>query len=670
VSTDLSPGPGATASAAPPAVPVAPRARELSGPILILGASGFVGAHLLRALTEVRADVFGTASREPAWRLASLPAERTITVDLLARGNLTALLERVQPRTVFDCVAYGAYSFEQDVERMYQTNVMLKQDLIERLIERGVHCYVHAGSSSEYGAHSAGPEESTASAPNSHYAVTKSAAAGLVFYAGRHRGLRCANLRLYSVYGPLEDRSRLIPTLIAEAAAGRLPPFVDPETSRDFVYVEDVVRAFVQAALELEVEHYGESFNVGSGRKTTIRALAHLARESFHITAAPEFGTMPGRLWDVSEWYANPRRAAEILDWRVEVPLEEGLARTARWYAGLEDVALYERASKKRALDSVYSVSAIVACYKDGQAIPIMAERLERTFTRLGIEYEILFVNDGSPDDSEEIIRALSAANPHILGITHSRNFGSQAAFRSGMELAAKNAVVLMDGDLQDPPELIEALVAKWREGYEVVYGVRVKREAAWYMQIAYKAFYRLFDYFSSVPIPHDAGDFSLIDRRVVSWLLACEERDLFLRGLRAYVGFRQTGVPYVRPERAFGRSTNSLLKNVGWAKKGIFAFSRTPLDVLTFCGIALVLVSMVLGTLQLLGRLFFPALAPRGITTVVLLIMFFGSFSIFAISLIGEYVAKIFEEVKARPTFIRRHLIRAGEVRKAGGHG
>ena len=286
------------------------------------------------------------------------------------------------------------------------------------------------------------------------------------------------------------------------------------------------------------------------------------------------------------------------------------------------------------------------------------------------VDYEIIFVNDGSPDDSEEAIRALSAANPRVLGITHSRNFGSQAAFRSGMELAAKNAVVLMDGDLQDPPELIPEFLAKWRDGFDVVYGERTEREAVWYMRIAYKAFYRVFDYFSSVPIPHDAGDFSLIDRRVVRWLLTCGERDLFLRGLRAYVGFRQTGVPYKRPERMFGRSTNSMLKNFGWAKKGILSFSRTPLDLLTFSGVTLVLVSAFLAVLQFLARVFYPELAPRGITTVVLLIMFFGSFTIFAISLIGEYIGKIFEEVKGRPTFIRRHLIRAGEIRKAGGGG
>jgi dolichol-phosphate mannosyltransferase len=644
--------------------------RELHGPILVLGASGFVGANLMRSLLSVRPDVYGTASRDPAWRLAQLGEDHVITVDLLARGNIATLLDRVQPGTVFDCVAYGAYSFEQDAERMYQTNVVLKQELIEQLLSRGTHCYIHAGSSSEYGAGSAAPDEAAPPRPNSHYAVTKNAAASLLYFSGHHRGLRCVNLRLYSVYGPLEDRSRLIPTLVACATKGQLPPFVDPETSRDFIYVDDVTRAFLCAAIELRPEQYGDSFNIGTGHKTTIRDLAYLAKAQFHIDAEPEFSTMPGRAWDVSDWYANPSRAEVLLKWRAEVALEDGLARTARWYAGLEDVRMYERASKKRALDRAFSVTAIIACYKDSQAIPVMAERLERMFATLNIDYEIIFVNDGSPDDSEEVIRVISAANPHVLGITHSRNFGSQAAFRSGMQLAAKNAVVLMDGDLQDPPELIPEFVAKWREGFDVVYGVRVKREAAWYMQIAYKAFYRIFDYFSSVPIPHDAGDFSLIDRRVVQWLLACEERDLFLRGLRAYVGFRQTGVPYARPERMFGRSTNSMVKNLGWAKKGILAFSRTPLDMLTFSGVTLVMISAVLGALQLLAHLFFPQLAPKGITTVVLLIMFFGSFTIFAISLIGEYIAKIFEEVKARPTYIRRHLIRAGEIRKAGGSG
>jgi dolichol-phosphate mannosyltransferase len=295
-----------------------------------------------------------------------------------------------------------------------------------------------------------------------------------------------------------------------------------------------------------------------------------------------------------------------------------------------------------------------------------MYERLKKTFTGLNVDHEIIFVNDCSPDDSEEVIRSISRNDRRVLGISHSRNFGSQAAFRSGMEIATKNSCVLLDGDLQDPPELIEQFVGKWREGFDVVYGRRVKREAPLPMQIGYKLFYRLFDTFSYIKIPRDAGDFSLIDRRVAEAMLRFPERDLFLRGVRAYAGFRQIGIDYVRPERMFGRTTNSLLKNLGWAKKGILSFSYVPLDIMSssaiiLCGISLL---MILG--QLLAKLLFPQLAPRGFATLIILIVFFGSLNVLAVSVAGEYIAKIFEEVKQRPHFIRRSIIRDGEVRLA----
>jgi dolichol-phosphate mannosyltransferase len=234
------------------------------------------------------------------------------------------------------------------------------------------------------------------------------------------------------------------------------------------------------------------------------------------------------------------------------------------------------------------------------------------------------------------------------------------------MELATKNSCVLLDGDLQDPPELIEQFVDQWKEGYEVVYGRRGKREGTLFMRLSAKLFYRVFDYFSYVRIPHDAGDFSLLDKRVVGWILRCPERDLFLRGVRSYVGFKQTGVDYFRPKRRFGDSTNNFLKNVGWAKKGIFAFSHTPLDMLSFFGTVLFLLALALAAAQTASRLLFPALAPRGITTVLLAILFFGSFNLLGVAVLGEYIAKIFEEVKQRPHFIRRHIIKDGDVRRA----
>jgi len=639
---------------------------RLQGPILVMGGSGFVGANLALTLLKARPDVYATASRLPAWRLENLPAESVRQIDLLVDPNLDALLNETKPRTVFNCVAYGGYAFETDAALIYQTNFNLTAKLLQRLVMRGVSCYVHAGTSSEYGDNASGPRENSASEPNSDYAVSKIAAAQLLYYYGKKKRLPCANLRLYSVYGPREDASRLIPTIIRYGLQGAYPPLVDPTISRDFIFTDDASAAFISAALNLRPENFGESFNIGSGQKTTIAQVAAIAQKTFNLRDQPTF-TMPARSWDVPDWFANIDKAKQLLGWEPRTPFDVGLADTVQWYKSLPDKERYQRASKRFGVDTKHSVSAIIACYQDAQAIPIMYQRLRDTFTQLHVDYEIIFVNDCSPDNSEEVIRVLSRDDRRVLGISHSRNFGSQAAFRSGMEIARMNSVVLLDGDLQDPPELIEPFVACWRQGYDVVYGRRVKREAPLFMQISYKLFYRVFDYFSYVRIPHDAGDFSLLDKRVVQALLRFPERDLFLRGVRAFAGFKQTGVDYVRPERLFGVTTNSLWKNLGWAKKGILSFSNVPLNMLSTFGLMLVALSLVMALALISIRLLLPKVAVPGATTVLLFIVFFGAVNVFAIGLVGEYIAKIFEEVKRRPLFIRRSLVRDGEIRPFG---
>ncbi len=643
---------------------IAHKIKTLQGPILVLGGSGFIGANLVRTLLEHRDDVYGTTTSFDAWRLEGLPERNKVVVDLLVDADLESLFAEISPRTVFNCVSYGGYSFEDDFRLIYRTNFNLTTRLLHLLENRSISCYVHSGSSSEYGDNCSAPDESSPTAPNSDYAVSKVACADLIKYFGRKKAFPCANLRLYSVYGPLEDSSRLIPAVISSGVEGHYPGFVHPHISRDFIYVDDVVEAFIDTALNLKEEDYGESFNIGSGRKTTIADIALIAKVLFEIDHDPEFSSMPDRAWDVSDWYANPAKADLRLGWRPKTQLKDGLDRMVAWYRTLPDREKYHLSSKMFELDTTHSVTAIIACYKDNQAIPVMYRRLKDTFDKLKIDYEIIFVNDNSPDDSEEVIRAITRRDKRVIGISHSRNFGSQAAFRSGMEIASKNSCVLLDGDLQDPPELMEQFVAKWREGFDVVYGRRVKREAPLSMRIAYKLFYRVFDAFSYLTIPHDAGDFSLMDKKVVQCMLQFPERDLFLRGVRAFVGFKQTGVDYVRPERMFGVTTNSLLKNLGWAKKGILSFSNTPLNILSFVGTILFVVSILLGVVQVASRLLFPELAPRGVTTMLLIILFFGSVNLFAVGIVGEYIAKIFEEVKQRPQFIRKHLIRDGELR------
>ena len=429
--------------------------------------------------------------------------------------------------------------------------------------------------------------------------------------------------------------------------------------------MDDVTEAFVDTALYLTEPHYGESFNIGSGCKTTIGDVASIACRTFGIEQEPQF-SMPDRHWDTADWFANIDRAGSVLGWKPRIKFKDGLARMAGWYRSLENKERYLHSSKQFGIDTKYSVSAIVACYKDNQAIPIMVQRLRETFVKLNVDYEIILVNDNSPDDTEEVIRGLSRSDRHVVGISHSRNFGSQAAFKSGMEIATKNACVLLDGDLQDPPEIIEQFVQKWREGYDVVYGRRVKREAPWYMQIAYKLFYRLFDQFSYIKIPHDAGDFSLMDRRVVQKILLFPERDLFLRGVRAFVGFKQTGIDYVRPERMFGRSTNNLSRNIGWAKKGILSFSNTPLTMLSYFGTMLFVGAIGLAGGQVVYKLCRPSSAPSGFAALNTAVLFFGAINLFALGIIGEYIAKIFEEVKQRPHFVRRSVIKDGEIRIA----
>lgn len=310
------------------------------------------------------------------------------------------------------------------------------------------------------------------------------------------------------------------------------------------------------------------------------------------------------------------------------------------------------------------SLSAVITCYKDEPALLEMHARLTQVMTSLGVSYEIIFVNDASPDGAREVLSELSSRDERVIAVEHSRNFGSQSAFLSGMQIAAGDAVVLLDGDLQDPPELIATFYEKWRSGFDVVYGCRGKREGSSLLAVLARAFYRLFRGISEVPMPLHAGDFSLMDRKVVDALLAFPETDQFLRGLRTWVGFKQTGVDYVRPERPYGRSTHSFLKNIWWARKGIFSFTQLPIEVLSYSAVVLT----GLSGLALLGSVIERWRHPEtdsGLGLLVSTIAFFGSVNLLAVALIGEYLIKVVEEAKKRPHFIRKAVVyRGAELR------
>lgn len=633
--------------------------QQLQGPIFIFGASGFIGANLLETILKYRKDCYAiTHNPRYAWRLKLLEiaTENILHCDINYKKSVESLFKEYQPKTIFNLSAYGAYSKQNNVGLIYETNIIGTVNILEMC--KDIKAYIHAGSSSEYGLNSANPSENSELLPNSHYSVSKVTTSYLLSFYARNFNLPCLNLRLYSIYGPWEEPDRLMPKIIECALTDSYPPLVSPATTRDFVYIDDCVEAFINAANKVNKDNSGQSINIGSGQKTTLQQLVDFSKKIFNIQKDPVWGSMENRSWDTAEWYGNYDKANTLIQWQPKTSLEQGLKKFAEWQRKIDyrnKVLPGFNTPKKLA-----KISPVIACYKDAQAIPVMYQRLVDTFNKIGCNYEIIFVNDNSPDDTERVLQEICEKDLNVIAIKHSRNFGSQAAFVSGMEIASGDAVVLMDGDGQDPPELISQFFEQWQNGYQVVYGRRIKREASWFMNIAYKSFYKIFSKMSDINIPQDAGDFSLIDKKVVEHLVDLPEKEQFLRGLRAWVGFNQVGVDYVRPERMFGVSTNNLRKNIWWAKKGILSFSYLPLEIMSYLGFFLTIVSFLAIAFQVIAKFIYPDI-PHGIPTIIVLILFFGGVQLLSISLIGEYLSKVVDETKSRPKFIRDKVIIKG---------
>jgi nucleoside-diphosphate-sugar epimerase/glycosyltransferase involved in cell wall biosynthesis len=628
---------------------------KLDGPILITGAGGFIGAALLKALLAVRSDVYGFA-RKQNWRLLDVSPARIRFINLENSSELTNCLNEIKPRTIFNLSAHGAYPDQNNFESITRINLNSTKWLADwcSFNQCGL---VQAGTSSEYGTNCTAPSEADMCRPNSAYAVTKLAATQMLELLCGSSNLSVTVLRLYSVYGPMEEPKRLIPTLIRLGRMGQLPPFSPKEVTRDFVYIDDVVNAFIVAAIsQIGVPGF-RVFNICSGDAVSMEHVASIARTLFDIQEEPSFGPAL-RQWDLFKWYGNPSHAREELNWQIKTKFADGLKKTLDWYGVGKNSEFLEVDFNVAApsLDKK-KISAVIACYKDAQAIPFMHQRLVDTFKRIDIDYEIIFVNDCSPDNTMEVIEGVSKTDSKVIGISHSRNFGSQAAFMSGMSISTGDACVLLDGDLQDPPELIEDFVEKWEKGFDVVFGRRTGREASLLMRFSYKAFYRVLAKVSTFVVPLDAGDFSLMSRRVVNQLLKMPERELFLRAARAYVGHKQIGIDYVRPERMFGTSTNNLKRNFGWAMRGIVAVGRAPLSLVTAFGALLFALSLTAIFGQIVVRIIAPNLTPPGLTSVLTIITFFGSINLLAISIIGSYVGRILDETKKRPRFIAEKL-------------
>ena len=316
--------------------------------------------------------------------------------------------------------------------------------------------------------------------------------------------------------------------------------------------------------------------------------------------------------------------------------------------------------SKANTTESI-DLSLVVPCYNESEVLPALEERLLKCLSALAVDWEVIFVDDGSRDRTAELLVAMHQREPRFKAVSFSRNFGHQAAISAGLTYASGKAVGIMDADLQDPPELFGACLAKLREGYDVVYAVRRKRKENVAKRLAYALFYRLLQTVAEGNIPLDAGDFCLMSERVVKVLRAMPERNVFIRGLRAWTGFRQVGLEYEREARAAGGTKYSLGKLVRLATDGVFAFSTLPLQVATYLGFAGLFVSVMAGIFVIAWRLFgFRFMGHRAVdmpgwTTPVVGMFFLGALQFLILGCLGAYIGRIYNEVKKRPRWIIR---------------
>jgi dolichol-phosphate mannosyltransferase len=301
-------------------------------------------------------------------------------------------------------------------------------------------------------------------------------------------------------------------------------------------------------------------------------------------------------------------------------------------------------------------VSVAIPIYNEEAVVPELVRRTSAVLDSLpGGPHEIVFVDDGSSDGTLGMLEAAAERDPRIVVVELSRNFGHQTALAAALDQVSGDVVILMDGDLQDPPEAIPTLVDHYRQGYDVVYAQRVNRKEPWWLRMCYYVFYRLLAALSSIELPLDSGDFGLMSRRVVDEIRAMPEHHRYLRGLRTWVGFRQIGIPVERAARHAGRTKYSPLKLLKLASDGIFAFSIVPLRAAAILGAIAITCSLLFALYSLYAKFWLHV--PQGFTALIFVITFLSGMNLFFLGIIGEYVGRVYEEAKARPHYVVRRV-------------
>jgi dolichol-phosphate mannosyltransferase len=632
--------------------------------VLIAGTSGQLGPAVARAFVDA------------GWRVVSLqrrgcaPAgtQAMMLPDDWSGEALAAATRGLKVDAVINLVGAGVDPGTRAPDHLAAVNVALARRLAELAGQLGARAFVNLGSGSEYRPSDAQAlDEGAAENDAEPYARTKAEGGRRALAACADAGVAAAHVRLFGMYGESERGHRLLPTIVRAHQEGGRAKLSAGAQVRDWLYEQDVGEALVRLAQALlDGRASSGLYNLGSGAGTTVRSFAQIAAEL--LGGEPdllEFGAVGLRDGEGNRLVADTAKLRAATGWTPRHDLRAGLSRAIAQMQHPVSASRVTRESGSRARGSRKLISFCIPVYNESANIERLISRLQSTAASLAERYdfEFLFTDNCSEDDTVARLKAAAAHEPRIRIIRLSRNFGFQKSILTNYLNARGDALIQLDADLQDPPEMAAEFLARWERGYKVVYGVRRKRHESRLMQRVRKAGYAFISNLSEEPIPLDAGDFRLIDRVIVEALQEYNDYAPYLRGAIATLGYPQVGIEYDRAQREAGKSNFGIREVIRLGMDGLFSTSMVPLRLATWVGVIALAVSVLAIPFYIIARYTNPSF-PTGLASIYIFILTSMGVNALLLGVFGEYIGRIFRNTRGGPiTIVQERFDGAADV-------